>query len=366
MRSGTIGLIATVALAAPVFGLAQNPAPYDVAATWLRQPSAEDVQAARPLVAIREGLDGRASVRCLVTLQGALTSCQVLSEKPEGKGFGEAALTLTPSFQLKPATKAGKPVESWVSFSVNMSGQGGRPTDSFIPGTTTAGMTRIVHNIPWVATPTFEQMAAAYPAKAKAAGKTGRATLHCRFNAEGALTFCRPSQEEPVGQGFGAAARELVSTFKAPQKLPDGTPLERAEIELPFTFDETMLKGQRKPMARPAWISQPNAEVMRAAFPMQAMAADVGKGRVVLGCVVGADGELSGCKIESEDPLGLGFAAAAMAAVHHYRVRSWTEEGTPTIGQAIHLAIGYDLPPKELAELKLMRGFPQAPKSGAN
>lgn len=366
MRSKSIGMIAVAGLAIPLLGRAQSEAPYDVAPVWLRQPSGVDVQAARPLIAIRQGLDGRATVRCLVTLQGALTSCEVLAETPAGKGFGEAALTLTPSFQLKPATKAGKPVESYVSFSINMAGQGGRPTDSFIPGQTTAGMIRIVHNVPWVALPTFEQMAAVYPSKAKAAGKTGRVALHCQFTAAGALSFCRTSQEEPVGLGFGDAARQLIGAFKAPEKLADGTSLARTEIELPFTFDEAMLKGQRRAMTRPAWTGQPDAAVMRELFPLQAMAADIGKARVILGCVVGADGALSGCKVESEDPQGVGFGDAAQKAATYYRVRSWTEEGTPTIGQSIHLAIGYDLPPKELAELKSLRGLPSTAKSRPN
>lgn len=41
-----------------------------------------------------EGLQGRAVVRCVAADDGHLTSCVILSETPEGQGFGEATVRI--------------------------------------------------------------------------------------------------------------------------------------------------------------------------------------------------------------------------------------------------------------------------------
>jgi len=265
-------------------------------------------------------------------------------------------MILTSRFQMRPAMKDGKPVESWVTVPINMSGLGARQTDSFIRGQTTAGMRRVIATAPWIKLPTFEEVAAAYPAKAKAAGRTGRASIHCRFDKDGGLHGCTTSQEEPAGFGFGAAARELAANFQAPSTLQGMGPIAEVEIEVPVAFTQDMITGKRAAMAHPVWISQPTEDVMKAVFPPRAMAAGVGRGVVQLGCQIGPAGGLAGCVIEKEDPKDLGFGQAALAASSYYRVRRWTDEGLPSIGQPIHIAVGYDLAPAELASLKAGRG----------
>jgi TonB family protein len=353
------GIVLAIA-GAPMFGAAQKKdSPYDRDATWLRQPAPEDVNSVRPVAAIKEGIDGRATLKCLVTVQGALVSCSVVSENPPGKGFGAAALTLAPRFEMRPAMKNGKPVESWVQFPINMGGQGHKPIDSFIPGTTTAGMGRVLRNAPWTRMPTFEEMVAAYPAKARTAGKTGRATLHCHFKKDGTLTSCTTMAEEPAGQGFSAAARQLAANFQAPlETIPNLPPVENLSIDVPFTFNQDMLDNKRRAMSRPVWTSQPGPEAMRAVFPPRALAAGMGKARVVLSCEIGPQGGLADCRVSSEEPKDLGFGQAALALSRGYRVQRWSDEGLPTVGQAINIAIGYDLGPPELAALKASRGLP--------
>jgi TonB family protein len=354
MRPVLTAALAAAALAAPVIVIAQG-APYDVAPNWLRQPTNAEVEAVKPTAAIKEGLDGRVVLKCLVTVQGALTNCSVDHENPPGKGFGAAALTLTTSFQMRPAMKAGKPVEAWVMVPINMSGSGARPTDSFIRGQTTAGMRKVIRYAPWTTMPTFDQIAAAYPAKAKAAGRTGRAVEHCRFAKDGTFASCTTSQEEPVGFGFGAAARQLVANFRAPDAIPNLGPVKDVEIDIPFTFSADLLAGKQAPMTRPAWIAEPDEAAMRLAFPAKAMAANVGKGSAILACTIGPQGGLADCAVTKEEPQALGFGEAALDAARFYRVRRWTDEGLPTLGQSIRIAVGYDLPPTELAALKSRR-----------
>jgi TonB family protein len=358
MKPIFVAAIVVAAVSAPIAVTAQKQdSPYDRDATWLRQPSAAEVLAVRPTAAIKEGLDGRALLKCLVTVQGALTNCSVVSENPPGKGFGGAALTLTSRFEMRPATKNGRPVESWVQFPVNMSGLGGRPTDSFIRGQSTAGMNMVLRTAAWTRLPSFEEMAAAYPAKAKAAGKTGRATIHCHFKKDGTLTSCSTLAEEPAGQGFSAAARQLANSFQAAlDTMPNLPPYQNLSIDVPFTFDRDLLENKRRPMTRPVWISQPGEDAMRVAFPARALASDIGKAKVVLACVVGPQGGLADCRVSSEEPKALGFGEAGLALSRMYQVRRWSDEGLPTTGQPINIAVGYDLGPPELAEMKARRG----------
>jgi TonB family protein len=58
------------------------------------------------------GIEGKATISCFVTLEGALRDCTVKSEEPEGVGFGEAALAMATLFKMRPATRDGKPMAS--------------------------------------------------------------------------------------------------------------------------------------------------------------------------------------------------------------------------------------------------------------
>ena len=97
-------LIAAILLAAPA--VAQEPG--FVPPDWIKKPSWEDLNAVWPREAMKKGLDGRAVLSCTLTARGLLEACTVREETPAGEGFGAAALLLTPSFVLKPATQDGK------------------------------------------------------------------------------------------------------------------------------------------------------------------------------------------------------------------------------------------------------------------
>jgi hypothetical protein len=53
-------------------------------------------------------------LRCLSTVSGKLTACQVQSEVPAGHSFGKAALKLAETMTMKPQLLDGRPVESTV------------------------------------------------------------------------------------------------------------------------------------------------------------------------------------------------------------------------------------------------------------
>lgn len=78
---------------------------------WLRQPNADQLTRFYPAQALDQEIQGRAVIRCRVTVSGTLTSCVILSEKPPGYGFGRAALALSVYFRMTPRTEDGRPVE---------------------------------------------------------------------------------------------------------------------------------------------------------------------------------------------------------------------------------------------------------------
>jgi len=78
---------------------------------WISKPSGEDFARVYPDLAQRVGLGGRATLRCTVDSSGRLTNCSIVSEAPDGYGFGAAALKLASLFQMRLRTLDGAAVE---------------------------------------------------------------------------------------------------------------------------------------------------------------------------------------------------------------------------------------------------------------
>lgn len=75
---------------------------------WLRQPDGTDLIRAMPLDALRSSppTPGRVVLDCYVEGDGRLIDCSVMTEEPAGMGFGDAALSLAPMFQLNREVQA--------------------------------------------------------------------------------------------------------------------------------------------------------------------------------------------------------------------------------------------------------------------
>jgi TonB family protein len=74
-------------------------------------PTREQLQAAYPVRALSDQVDGAAVLDCLVTAGGALATCRVLGERPDGYGFGQAGLEVAKDFKLTPRLIDGDPVD---------------------------------------------------------------------------------------------------------------------------------------------------------------------------------------------------------------------------------------------------------------
>src|ERR1700687_230793 len=73
-----------------------NPTPVVTNPSWSKIPDWRDLE--RFWTAKARGVSGFARISCRVTSRGLLDQCSVLSETPEGAGFGGAALLLAPLF----------------------------------------------------------------------------------------------------------------------------------------------------------------------------------------------------------------------------------------------------------------------------
>lgn len=70
---------------------------------WLERPSALQIARLYPDQAQRAGTEGDVVVECLIAASGALHACEVVSESPEGHGFGAAAARLSRHYRVKAA-----------------------------------------------------------------------------------------------------------------------------------------------------------------------------------------------------------------------------------------------------------------------
>jgi TonB family protein len=322
----------------------------DRPADWVKRPTANDLLSVWPQEALRRGVGGRAIIACTVSLQGALYDCVIDSETPPDVGFGRAALALTPQFQVKPAIRNGQPVLTRVRIPIDFP-KPDKATGTHLPGDRDIDLRSLnLSNVDWSAAPTYDQVVAAYPEKARAAGAGGRVTLSCNFKGAGALGGCTVLSEEPTGLGLAQAARRLTPYFRGPETLPNGRRTVGVSTQLVFVFSPDMLDPERRVIGKPQWAALPSGEAVAANYPRAAASVGVRQGRAVLGCIVGDGGRLTNCAVQGEQPADLGFGPAALDLAQSFRLRTWTSEGLPTIGGSVNVPIRYEQPTEEPAD----------------
>ena len=185
--------------------------------------------------------------------------------------------------------------------------------------------------------PTVSQIAAAYPARAKAAGVGGTVQLTCIIGRDLHPRDCAALTEKPGSYAFGATARKLAETMKV-----DDTSLIGLNVFVPVTFDPAVLTGAAT-VTKPVWAAMPTVADFQATFPKSQNG--VNDVRVVLGCTVEAGGVLGGCAVAQETPPGQGYGEGALALASKFRVAPWSIDGAPTVGAKIRLPIHYELTP---------------------
>jgi len=78
---------------------------------FVEGPSSRQIADAAPAAAKRGRIDGRVRLRCVIGLDTRLQDCRVVSESPQGLGFGAAAASIAQQrFRFSPPTRDGRPV----------------------------------------------------------------------------------------------------------------------------------------------------------------------------------------------------------------------------------------------------------------
>jgi TonB family protein len=180
----------------------------------------------------------------------------------------------------------------------------------------------------WLAEPSFEDRAKAYPPAALAKGLSGRTTLRCKVNADGALADCALASETPAGMGFGAASLALAGKFHL---KPESVASAPAEMTIPIRWVIA---------SSPDWQRMPDTDGMMRLYPKAALDANV-SGKTMAECRVKADGTLSDCFVAFEAPQGFGFGRAALAATKYFRMKPMMLDGQAVDGALVRVPINW-------------------------
>lgn len=304
------------------------------AGDWLRKPSPEDYLGVWPKAALARGTGGRASIDCVATVQGALRDCLVVDEFPASSGFGNAAITLAPQLTMNPATVDGQAVPSQVRIPFAWAGSGtllGAPI----------GSRRVApDNMAWAAAPSFDDVRAAYPAKARVLRVAGRVSLSCVLTELGRLNRCEIASSSAKGMGFEGAAKDLAKLFRFPINSAEEAKLAKSfDVHLAVTFDPTLLDGGEATAGKPAWVSIPKTQDLVSAFGDTKL---TGTGRVQLRCLVREGGYVESCEVAREEPTSAGLGAAALKLAPLFRLTAWSIEGLPVTGGHVVIPIRYE------------------------
>lgn len=299
---------------------------------WLRPPNADTIVKYYPDEAMDRSISGRVTVSCAVGIDTRVRDCKLESEWPVGMGFGDAVLKMAPEeFRFRPQSINGKPVDGSI---VRI------PIVMLSPS---SGARSVITRPVWSKAPSFEDIAAAWPAEAGDLAE-GRSVLRCSVFNGGRLRNCTIAGQIPKGSPFGGAARQLVDKFQVSMTPEDEKKYSVSDIAISFHFfNPETPAGKAKKVVKPDWITQIDPAKVVALYPRAAADKGVTSGVGVADCLVAPDGQLTDCKPAREEPAGLGFAASAVAVAGITKMNPWTPDGRPVAGARIKLPITFNL-----------------------
>lgn len=110
---------------------------------------------------------------------------------------------------------------------------------------------------------------------------------------------------------------------------------------IPVAVDPPPAPPTPSVITNPQWLERPNARDFSRHYPRRALERGQ-EGRVVLDCIVGADGRI-GCSVSSEDPSGWDFGEAAIRISRSFRMSPRMENGAATEGGRVRVPITFRL-----------------------
>jgi protein TonB len=90
------------------------------------------------------------------------------------------------------------------------------------------------------------------------------------------------------------------------------------------------------------WVATPTGQDIASVYPPTAVSA--GKsGAVLLQCKVAAEGSLTACNVEIEDPVGLEFGMAALELAPLFKMAPTAPDGSAVAGRTIRIPILFSI-----------------------
>lgn len=180
----------------------------------------------------------------------------------------------------------------------------------------------------WTAQASSQKIRAAFP---KGATESGYVVLDCAVATDGKLVDCKVIKETPAGQGFGAAALNLVTYERVKTKDQAGASTVGRRLRTGFRI---LAPGD----AEPDWLKKPTAFDLAGVFPVKAI--NAGRtGRASINCKITVEGFLEACKVRDEDPVGLDFGLAALQLAPQLRMTPRIRGGKPVPGGEVTIPI---------------------------
>jgi hypothetical protein len=199
------------------------------AATAAADPApAPSVLAYYPPAALAAGISGVASISCASTEHGGFTDCRLVSETPDGQGFGAAALAIAAhAYQCRDIHLT----------DVQRQPQTTRFQFTAAPLSITPDVLRpgwLIGDVAWSRQPDDIQVDRVYPQAAKEKLIQGGAVMQCAVVADGGLTACRILNEKPLGYGFADALLQLAPIYRV--KAPCGADIAGLTVHVRQLF----------------------------------------------------------------------------------------------------------------------------------
>jgi len=251
---------------------------------------------------------GQAVVRCRWHQDKTLDHCSVVSETPDGLGFGDAAVLAASLSDAAAPPPNAVMANGDIIIPVSFNGAAAAGDEA------STGTGHIITNPDWLRKPSGSDLARFFPDAASRANMGGRVRMVCFVSMTGSLEGCRVVSETPEGFGFGAAALAMSKIFSMRPRMVDGESIKGGVIVLPIDFGGP----DARTFATPVWAQNPTPAQIAAAFPKEAIGVE--SGRVVLSCGVGPFGRLWPCQVATEAPQGRGFGAAAKQLASDFQI----------------------------------------------
>ncbi|MGZ3273659.1 MAG: TonB family protein [Caulobacteraceae bacterium] len=354
MRVLSIVIGAALALANSTQSFAQTPK-NDTNPDWLKKPTLDDLMAVFPSQALKQGVSGKAIIKCIVQTTGLTRACSVVKEDRPGLGFGPAAVVLSRTFLFKPAMRDGQPVEAEVTVPINFKTYG-KVDDEGSVASDSGGASRIQRSTPtsttvlgaaiWSKTPTMTRILSEIDKKVGDKFANGQVVLQCRLDKKtGKLSGCIVGNASPGMAQFSGVAKSLSADFQA-----DPTALESFKgnlvINLAFAFpDMSSPEWSKRYLTHPTWTRTISPDVDKATFPEAAAKAGLKTGSATVDCVVRADGVLSQCEVVRESTPDVGFGEMAKRIAETFAANPWDDDGLPVDGAHVRMPVTMNYEP---------------------